>query len=144
MGDLPATVEFHTGIDDPVHFTCRLLRKASRQGVPVLVTAPADVLAELDTALWTFEALDFVPHVRLPAPPAVAARTPIWLCAGEVPPAAPRVRVNIGADAPDDPARVDRVIEIVGLAPEDRRAGRERWRDYEQWGVKPEHHPAAG
>lgn len=141
---MPAQVVFHTGVADPVHFSCRLLRKASRQGVPVLVTAPADTLAALDTALWTFDAQDFVAHVRLPASPAVLARTLIWLCGGEVPPAAPRVWVNIGADAPQDPSHVDRVIEIVGDSPDERRAARERWRHYEGWGVKPEHHPAAG
>ena len=44
-------VEFHTGVPDRVSFACRLLRKASRQGARVLVTAPEDILAELDRAL---------------------------------------------------------------------------------------------
>jgi DNA polymerase-3 subunit chi len=108
----------------------------------VLVTAPPPTLAALDTALWTFDAQDFVPHLRLPAPAALALRTPIWLCAGEVPADAPRLRVNLGAEPPQDAAEVDRVIEIVGEAPT-RIAGwpRPRWRHYEQaWGVTPEHH----
>lgn len=137
-------VAFHTGVADPVPFTCRLLRKAVRQGARVLVTAPAPLIAELDTALWTFEAQEFVPHARVPVPARLAARTPIWLCDGTVPPDAPRLRVNLGTEPPHTAAEVDRVIEVVGDSPEARQAGRERWRHYEQgWGVKPEHHPAA-
>lgn len=138
-------VAFHTGVADPVPFACRLLRKAWRQGARVLVTAPPPLLAALDTALWTFDAQEFVPHVRLPAPPAVAARSPIWLCGGEPPDDAPRLRVNIGAEPPATPGEVDRVIEIVGEAADERQGGRQRWRHYElDWGVKPEHHPASG
>jgi DNA polymerase III subunit chi len=137
-------VAFHTGVADPVPFACRLLRKAVRQGARVLVTAPAPVLAALDTALWTFEAQGFVPHVRIPGIAEVAQRSPIWLCDGAVPPDAPRLRVNLGAEPPRTSAEVDRVIEIVGDTPEARQAGRERWRHYESdWGVKPDHHPAA-
>ena len=75
-------VEFYTGVADPVAFACCLLRKAARQGVRVQVTAPPAVLSQLDRSLWTLEAQDFVPHVRMPgAPAAVAGRTPIWLTA---------------------------------------------------------------
>ena len=84
-------VEFHTGVADRVGFACRLLRKASRQGARVLVTAPDEVLAELDRALWVFEERDFLPHVRMPgAKPAVAARTPVWLARHDGLPAARR------------------------------------------------------
>ena len=87
-------VEFHTGVADAVSFTCRLLRKAYRAGARVLVTAPADMLAELDRALWTFEPHEFVPHVRMPgAAEALASRTPIWLSLdADVAGAAPRRR----------------------------------------------------
>jgi hypothetical protein len=34
-------VEFHTGVDEPLGFACRLLRKAYRKGSRVLVTAPS-------------------------------------------------------------------------------------------------------
>ncbi|MCB1998477.1 MAG: DNA polymerase III subunit chi, partial [Rhodoferax sp.] len=103
-------------------------------------------LAALDTALWTFDAQDFVPHVRWPAPAVVAARTPIWLCGtdADLPQDAPRVRVNIGTEAFVSADGVDRMIEIVGLDADDRAAGRARWRHYEQdWGVKPTHYAAS-
>ncbi len=145
-------VAFHTGVAEPLPFACRLLRKAWRQGARVIVTAPPATLAALDTALWTFEAQEFLPHLRLPGAVAVAARSPVWLAeaalADDLPPAllphAPRIRVNLGAEAPAAAAAVDRLIEIVGTADDERAGGRARWRHYEQqWGVKPEHHPAA-
>lgn len=140
-----ASVEFHTGVADPVLFACRLLRKAGRAGARVLVTAPAAELAALDAALWTFDPLDFVAHVRVPGPAAaLAPRTPIWLAEGHGLPAAPPLLVNLGAEPPADPEAFERVIEIVGTEAEQRSTGRAHWRHYEGWGVKPLHHAAAG
>lgn len=139
-------VEFHTGVADPVHFACRLLRKAYRKGVRVLVTAPGPVLASLDRELWTFDERDFVPHLRVVAStaPDAAARTPIWLTEGRVPDGAPAVLVNLGAEPPPDLAPFERVIEIVSRDADDEAAGRARWRTYKARGLDVRHHPAAG
>lgn len=137
-------VEFHTGVDDGIAFACRLLRKACRQGVRVLVTAPAPTLAALDRALWTFEERDFLPHVYMPGTaPAVAARTPIWLAAAADLADAPPVLVNLGADAPAVRTGVQRLIEIVTAEPNDAARGRERWRAYKAAGLSIRHHDAA-
>lgn len=140
---MPAQVEFHTGVADPVGFACRLLRKAWAARARVLVTAPADTLAALDALLWTFEAQAFVPHLRIAgADAASCARTPIWLAesipAGEH----PRVLVNLGAAPPPRADDFDRVIEVVGADEAARADGRARWRHYERWGAPPLHHPA--
>jgi DNA polymerase-3 subunit chi len=134
-------VEFHTGVADHLGFACRLLRKAYRRGLRVLVTAPAAVLAELDRELWTFDERDFLPHVRLPgAAAALAARTPIWLASHADLEGAPRVLVNLGAQAPADPAALERLIEIVGPLPADAEGARERWRCYKAAGLRVVHH----
>jgi DNA polymerase-3 subunit chi len=136
-------VEFHTGVTDTVAFACRLLRKAFRQGVHVLVTAPAEVLARLDRELWTAEERDFLPHMRMPgAAAATAARTPIWLATHAGVAGAPAVVVNLGADAPADPALVSRLIEVVSDEPDDAQRGRERWRAYKAAGLAIRHHGA--
>lgn len=146
---MAASVEFHTGVDDPLLFACRLLRKAARTGARVLASAPAAELATLDEMLWTFDAQDFVPHVRVAGPGSrLAARTPIWLATEVDPPPAvadprPRVLVNLGCAPPGDPEAYERIIEIVGTDPEQRQAGRARWAHYQGWGVKPLHHGAA-
>ena len=137
-------VEFHTGVADPVHFACRLLRKAMRQGAKLQVTAPEPVLRELDRALWTFDERDFVPHVRVPGPTAdVLARTPIWLANQVLPqPGAggPTVLVNLGAAAGTELAGYQRLIEIVALDADAAQAGRERWREYKARGFSITHH----
>ncbi|MDE2614290.1 MAG: DNA polymerase III subunit chi [Burkholderiales bacterium] len=137
-------VEFHTGVADPVHFACRLLRKAMRRGARLICTAPQATLDELDRALWTFEERDFVPHVRLAhATPALAARTPIWLDVQAGAAAEGRVLVNLGADAPTAPQHFSRIIELVGADAPSAQAGRARWRDYRTQGLEIRHHAAA-
>ncbi len=143
-------VEFHTGIVDPLDFACRLLRKAARRGVRVLVTTPR--AAELDRLLWTFEVGDFVPHARCPgAAPAVLSRTPLWLAesvdaasaVAQSGSALPRVLVNLGAEPPPAASRFDRLIEIVGHEPDDAAAGRDRWRVYKAQGLDITHYTPA-
>lgn len=141
-------VEFHTGVEDRIGFACRLLRKAQRRGSRVLVTASAEVLAELDRGLWTFDERDFVPHVRVPGcATAVRERTPIWLAADATAAGlagAPRLVVNLGAPALANPAALDRLIEVVSTEPDDAAAGRERWRAYKAAGLQIKHHAGAG
>lgn len=138
------TVEFHTGVTDPVAFACRLLRKAHRQGARVLVTAPAQRLMELDRALWQEPEREFIPHVRMPgAASRVALRTPIWLTAEAALAGAPRTLVNLGLDTRFDAMDLDRVIEVVAADPDEADAGRQRWRAYRASGQAVRHHGAS-
>jgi DNA polymerase-3 subunit chi len=138
------SVEFHTGVADPVAFACRLLRKATRRGVRVMVTAPGDVLADLDRQLWTFDERDFVPHVRLPEGATlgkgVLARTPIWLTERAEGTGAPAVVLNLDGAAPAELGSVERLIEVVAAAPEAAERGRARWRAYRAAGLEVVHH----
>lgn len=138
-------VEFHSGVAQPLHFACRLLRKACRQGVPVLVSAPAPTLDALDRELWTFEPLEFLPHRRWRDGQTIDAglrRTPIWLCERVPQELASKVLLNIdGAAAPSGEA-FERIIEIVATSTEARQRGRLRWREYEARGWPIKHHTA--
>jgi DNA polymerase-3 subunit chi len=139
-------VDFHSGVDAPLNFACRLLRKAWRQGASVLVLGPASTLSALDRELWTFEALDFVPHLLLRPGQGVDAalrRTPIWLCETVPPQPAPKIWVNLGADVADGGETLERIIEIVPAEPEARQRARARWRSYESRGWVIRHHPQA-
>lgn len=144
-------VEFHTGLEDPVAFTCRLLRKAYRLGTRVLVTAPAGRLSALDRALWLIDDPEpaFVAHARLPAAAVVLSRSLLWLAtdvglAGKAAVPAPNVLINLGADAPPSLDGLSRLIEVVGAESEERDAGRVRWRTYAAQGFAIKHHIAAG
>jgi DNA polymerase-3 subunit chi len=134
-------LEFHTDVGDPLAYACRLLRKAYRRALKVVVCGDAERLMRLDTLLWTFEQLEFVPHARLRAgdriDAALAARTPIWLADAAAAWPSADVVVNLG-DAPvDEPGRFARIVEIVGDAPDERQAGRARWRHYATLGLTP-------
>lgn len=138
-------VDFHTGVADKLAYACRLVRKAWRSGHRVVVTGDAGQLARLDAQLWTFDPGDFVPHVRQRAGqpvPAHLARTPIWLCdapAGLPPEAGggASVLVNLGPAAVDGLADWPRLVELVGEAPDDVAAGRQRWRQHLAAGRQP-------
>jgi DNA polymerase-3 subunit chi len=143
-------VAFHTGIANPLDYACRLLRKAYRSGARVAVLGEPALLDRLDQALWTFEALEFVPHIVLPRDGGDAARlaaSPIVLLKGDsVAPTACRIGVTLGGHPVADAAAFDRLIAIVGLDPEHREAGRQRWREYERAGHAVSHvaKPAGG
>lgn len=141
-------VAFHTGVTDPVDYGCRLLRKAARSGARVAVYGPHGLLERLDRALWTFEALEFIPHLCLPrdaGDEAKVARTPVLLCLdGQVPPGCSiAVAIEAPPEAALEAARFSRVIEVVGEGPDSRQAGRQRWRAYERAGLAPQHVNAA-
>jgi len=124
-------IEFHFNAPDKVGYACRLLRKAVGKGAKVVVTGEPGLLRELDTALWTFSALEFLPHCHAQAcGPAVLAASPVVL--SESARAAPhqQVLVNLGAQVPEGFERFERLIEIVTSEEEDRRQGRLRWKHY--------------
>ena len=60
-------VDFHSGVADKAAYCCRLLRKTQAARTRVAVCGPAELLDRLDVALWTFDALSFLPHLRLQA-----------------------------------------------------------------------------
>ncbi len=126
-------VSFHFNVPDRTAYTCRLLRKAIRQGASVVVTGPAAALDRLDRELWTFDPVEFLPHRMLrPGGPAPERRDPtrVWLL--EDSGAAPHhdVLVNFGEDTPAGFESFARVIEIVSPDESDRLAARGRWKHY--------------
>lgn len=137
-------VAFHFNVPDKLAYGCRLLRKAWGSGARVVVTAEPDTLERLDMMLWTFSALEFVPHCRLTAPAATLAASPVLL--------APRledcphheVLVNLGQDVPDGFERFQRFIELVAVADADRAAARSRWKHYADRGYAMKRHDLAG
>lgn len=124
-------IAFHVNLADPIAYACRLLRKAFGGGASVVVLGDPAQLRQLDQALWTFSAHDFVPHcVAGAAPGPVLARTPIIL-APEVRGVAHRqVLVNLTPDVPEGFGEFQRLIELVPLEPEALQSARTRWKQY--------------
>lgn len=142
-------IKFHFNVADRTEYACRLLRKASRQGATVVVTGPVPVLALLDRALWTFDALEFLPHALLRAGqmvPERLRRTKIWLSEDPSASGHHEVLVNLGLDTPEVPRGFEsfaRVIEVVSSDENDRVAARQRWKHYAGRGYVIERHEVA-
>jgi DNA polymerase-3 subunit chi len=137
-------VDFHLNVEHRLQYACRVVRRARAADCRVLLfSRDADRLARLDTALWTFSALDFVPHVSVDSP--LADRTPVLL-AGSLQGATPScpVLINLDDDVPPElpslQGRFERLIEIVSRDDDDRRRARERFRAYRDAGFEPQVH----
>lgn len=141
------SVSFHTGLPDKLLYACRLVRKARRAGARVTLCAEASDLGRLDALLWSFDPLEFLPHVRAAHARAVPARladTPVLLL--EVAEGSPArdVLVHLGAAAADAGPSFGRWIELVADTEDDARAARQRWRHYQGLGHQVVHHVARG
>ncbi|AOZ07397.1 DNA polymerase III subunit chi [Cupriavidus malaysiensis] len=131
-------IDFHSNVPDKLGYVCRLVRKAYGAGLKLVVHGAPTQLAELDARLWTFSQLDFLPHCGAEHPR--AAVTPIVLAAGLERVPHHQVLINLTAQAPEQFASFERLIEVVGTDSADRAAGRERYRFYRERGYALTHH----
>lgn len=136
-------VSFYSDAAEPLHYACRLIRRALAAGKPVGVCVPEAQATRLDELLWSFDAAEFIPHRRWdgatpPAPGEVllvddAARLPHR-----------GLLLNLGEEMPSGALEFERVLEVIGRGAEQVRAGRARYRLYQQAGAKLDHFSAAG
>ena len=139
-------ISFHFNVPDRTEYTCRLLRKALRKDAQIVVTGAPPVLANLDRALWTFDPLEFVPHVVARPGQEIAPRlrtTPVWLVADLAQAGHHDVLVNLHDEAPTGFESFARMIEIVTTDERDRVAARQRWKHYAKRGYAIEKHEVA-
>ena len=132
-------IDFHSNVPDKIAYTCRLIRKAraAQYRIAVLVTDRSR-LAALDTALWTFSELDFLPHVM--AGDMLAAQTPVILTHSEDAELPHHdILINLSDVPPRHFARFERMFEVISSDDDDKAAGRERYRFYQQRGYPLSH-----
>lgn len=127
-------IDFHSNVPDKIAYTCRLVRKARAANCRVvLLTSDRTDLARLDQELWTFSALDFLPHVT--ADDALAPSTPVILTDSDtIDLPHYQILINLSTSTPAHFARFERMFEIVAADDPDKAAGRERYRFYQQRG----------
>ena len=132
-------VVFHTDVADKVDYIARLVRKGSRQGARMVVVC--DDPAAVSTALWGGAPVDFVVHATaqsdvptLSASSVVLMTSPLVLGRD----LSKDVLVNACEAWHETHAHYLRVIELVGQAPSDVTAGRERWKKYLSAGLQPD------
>ncbi len=140
-------VSFHFNVPDRSAYACRLLRKALRQGAKVVVCAPSAALTQLDRLLWTFQPLEFIPHVIEKTGQPIAKRlqiTPIWLTQRIEDAPHQEVLLNVGhAEIVSGFESFARVIELVTQDAEERQAARVRWKHYAERGYTITRHDVA-
>lgn len=137
-------VAFHFNVPDKLAYACRLLRKATAAGSKVVVTGEAQQLRTLDTELWTFSALEFIPHCHAASADAqVLSASPVVLA--DTPRGTPHqeVLVNLGEAVPEGFERFERLIEVVSQDDGDRQQARARWKHYADRGYAIQRHDLA-
>jgi DNA polymerase III subunit chi len=133
-------VAFHFNAPERLTYACRLLRKAYAAGAQVVVTGDERTLDQLNTVLWSFAPLEFVPHASTHDTAAVLYASPVVLAAQlqELPHR--QVLVNLGAQVPAGFEQFERVIEVVSASDADRSAARTRWKHYAERGYDIQRH----
>ena len=99
----------------------------------MVVTGPIAGLSGLDRALWSFDPLEFVPHLlarRNEVVPQRLADTPVWLLEDTADATHHDVLLNLGHAPPAGFESFARLIELVSTDADDRAAARERWKHY--------------
>ncbi len=138
-------IDFHVNAPSKLAYACRLARKAYGAGARmVFYAADPRVLGEFDRLLWTFSALDFIPHCRVVD--RLADVTPIHLAG---PDDADRCRhhellVHVEREQPSFFSRFERLIEVVAADGDDLDAARGRWKFYKDRGYPLARHDVAG
>ena len=132
-------IDFYSG-GDRLHTACRLVSKAVRKVLRVMVYTPdISTIKEFDSLLWTFSPTDFIPHCH--ADDRLSDGTPVILSHKEVAKTQhDEVLLNLDAGNPSFFSRFCRLIEVAGTTPEEMQAARKRYRFYQDRGYEIRHH----
>ena len=139
-------ISFHFNMPDKVPYACRLLRKAVGSGARVVVVGEQQAMGQLDLALWTFSALDFVPHCHHDSDSSMLQASPVVLAGVALPLESTQtfqVLLNLGSTVPQGFERFERLIELVGVDDNDRQSARQRWKHYSSRGYAITRHDLA-
>jgi len=121
---------------------CKLCEKAIGRSQKVFIHgASMEELQQLDTLLWNFRDVSFVPHKVLPSGymTSSADNEAVHLSC-DAPGADRTLLINLAKDVPPFFSRFERTLEVVNDQSDIREAGRERYRYYQQRGYPLQHH----
>ena len=130
------SVAFHFNVNDRLHYTCRLVRKAVAAGTSLVVKGPGATLEQLDRELWTFSATEFVPHGHADDSISLVHRSAVLLCESLDSAPVRDVLINLAEEVPTGFETFDRVIEVVSADPVERGHARQRWKHYSKAGLE--------
>ena len=112
-------------------FICRLVEKIYKKQHKIFIyVASMDDAEHLNTALWTFRDVSFVPHVIYETDP--KADAPIQIGYTNPPADADDILINLTAEVPAFFNNFKRVLEIVPSDPELKKISRIKYKQYQQ------------
>jgi DNA polymerase III subunit chi len=131
-------IEFYTGVANPIVAAHKLALKvyAAKRKLRI-ATDDAQATEQLDRLLWEQPEDAFIPHVRLTSP--LRDETPVVIDEATTHDGHADVLISLCATPPSYFARFERLIEIVGKAPELAETGRARWQFYKERGYAMTH-----
>ena len=117
-------------------FACKLIEKAYRNACFCYVlTDNAEQSRQLDELLWTFRAGSFIPH-QLYIGELPDIESVILIGSLAAPANWQKLLFNLSSHFPGQIAETGRIIEIVDNSEATKAAGRNRYRQYQQSGMK--------
>lgn len=127
-------------IQERYQFACKLIEKAYRSGAfPYVLTDSSEQSRLIDELLWTFRAGSFVPHEiytdKLPA-----MENTILIGSNNPPENWQKTVINLSSQIPQSFQQAERILEILDNSEETKAWGRQRYRQYQQAGIKPVYH----
>jgi DNA polymerase-3 subunit chi len=132
-------VDFYSNAEPKLQVACQLVAKAIQRMLRVVVYAPEENTARsFDKLLWTYQAIGFVPHCMTYH--VLAPETPVVIAREDVDMPHHQVMLNLHVDSPPSFSRFERLIELVGVADDDREFARTRYRFYRDRGYDIRHH----
>lgn len=137
---MPAEISFYVLASESQHqrqeFACKLIEKIYRSGQYCYVlTDDFEQAQQIDQQLWTFRPASFVPH-QLYAGVEPEFKQTVLIGSQPIPVGWQAVIVNLSTHYPPFQAGVERILEILDNSEASKQAGRERYRHYQQAGLK--------
>ena|SRR5271154_1443659 len=126
-------IDFYFHVEDKLQTACKLSAKAVAGGLRVFAVCPdEETRYKLDRMLWTTPAIGFVPHCG--PEHTLAAVTPVIVDHSATNLVHDQVLLNLKLELPEFFSRFQRLIEVVSIDEDDRRAARERYKFYRDRG----------
>jgi DNA polymerase III subunit chi len=117
-------------------FTCKLAEKIYRQKIYSFILTDSEAHSEImDDLLWTFRASSFVPHQIYSGSSATELKQILISADPAVLPEGATL-INLSQYYPEQLDKVERILEVLNQDAAVLQAGRNRYRQYQQAGVK--------
>lgn len=131
-------IDFHFNVPDRLRYACLVARTVLRRGLTLaLWSSDERRLRDLDSLLWRFNDLAFLPHVFTTSP--LAGETPI-LMSTDLSSLQGDVLLLLDDYLPPtwqtDFERFNRIIDVVSTKPDELKLSRDRYRAYRAAGVE--------